>query len=59
MIIITAPISQIASKLVGEFPIPPSINLQMGKGFTLYMMRAVWNGRGDELIDLARTNLWH
>jgi len=42
-----------------ELPIPPSINLEMAKGFTLYMMRAVWNGRGDELIDLARTNLWH
>jgi pyruvate dehydrogenase (quinone) len=30
----------------------------MAKGFTLYMVRAVVNGRGDELIDLARTNLW-
>jgi pyruvate dehydrogenase (quinone) len=41
-----------------ELPIPPSINLEMAKGFTLYMVRAVVNGRGDELIDLARTNLW-
>jgi pyruvate dehydrogenase (quinone) len=41
-----------------ELPIPPSINLEMAKGFTLYMARAVMNGRGDELIDLARTNLW-
>jgi len=30
----------------------------MAKGFTLYMVRAVMSGRGDELIDLARSNLW-
>jgi pyruvate dehydrogenase (quinone) len=27
-------------------------------GFSLYMMRAVLSGRGDEVIDLARTNLF-
>jgi len=32
--------------------------LEMATGFTLYMVRAVMSGRGDELIDLARTNLW-
>jgi len=26
-------------------------------GFNLWMMRAVMNGRGDEVIDLAKTNL--
>ncbi|WP_044562088.1 ubiquinone-dependent pyruvate dehydrogenase [Azospirillum sp. B4] len=41
-----------------ELPIPPAINLQMAKGFTLYMLKAVMSGRGDELVDLARTNLW-
>jgi pyruvate dehydrogenase (quinone) len=30
----------------------------MAKGFTLYMVKAVMNGRTDELVDLARTNLW-
>jgi len=30
----------------------------MAKGFTLYMVKAVMSGRGDELVDLARTNLW-
>jgi pyruvate dehydrogenase (quinone) len=30
----------------------------MAKGFTLYMVKAVINGRGDEVIDLARSNLW-
>jgi pyruvate dehydrogenase (quinone) len=30
----------------------------MAKGFSLFMVKAVMSGRGDELIDLARTNLW-
>lgn len=42
-----------------ELPVPPSINLEMAKGFTLYMVKAVFSGRGDELVDLAKTNLWH
>jgi pyruvate dehydrogenase (quinone) len=30
----------------------------MAKGFTLFMVKAVMSGRGDEVIDLARSNLW-
>jgi pyruvate dehydrogenase (quinone) len=30
----------------------------MAKGFTLYMIKAVMGGRGDDLVDLAKTNLW-
>ena len=41
-----------------ELAMPPSVTLEMAKGFTLYMVKAVMSGRGDELIDLARTNLW-
>jgi pyruvate dehydrogenase (quinone) len=41
-----------------ELVMPPSITLEMAKGFTLYMVKAVINGRGDEVIDLARSNLW-
>ena len=41
-----------------ELAMPPSITLEMAKGFTLYMVKAIISGRGDELIDLARTNLW-
>ncbi|MBB4007999.1 ubiquinone-dependent pyruvate dehydrogenase [Allorhizobium taibaishanense] len=41
-----------------ELPIPPSINVDMAKGFTLYMVKAVFNGRGNEILDLARENLW-
>ncbi len=41
-----------------ELAMPPAVTIEMAKGFTLYMVRAVMSGRGDELIDLARTNLW-
>jgi pyruvate dehydrogenase (quinone) len=41
-----------------ELAMPPSITTEMAKGFTLYMVKAVMSGRGDEVIDLARTNLW-
>jgi pyruvate dehydrogenase (quinone) len=41
-----------------ELAMPPAVTLEMAKGFTLYMVKAVISGRGDELIDLARTNLW-
>src|SRR5467141_909236 len=39
-------------------PIPPAITAEMAKGFTLYMVKAVFNGRGDDLVDLAKSNLW-
>jgi pyruvate dehydrogenase (quinone) len=41
-----------------ELAMPPAVTLEMAKGFTLFMVKAVMSGRGDELIDLARTNLW-
>jgi pyruvate dehydrogenase (quinone) len=41
-----------------ELLIPPSINLKQIRGFTLYMIKAVLNGRGDEIVDLAKTNLF-
>ena len=41
-----------------ELLIPPSINLAQISGFTLYMIKAVLNGRGDEIVDLAKTNLF-
>jgi pyruvate dehydrogenase (quinone) len=41
-----------------ELAVPPSINLAQIKGFTLYMIKAVLNGRGDEVVDLAKTNLF-
>ena len=41
-----------------ELLIPPTINLEQIRGFTLYMIKAVFNGRADEIIDLAKTNLF-
>jgi pyruvate dehydrogenase (quinone) len=41
-----------------ELAMPPSVTVEMAKGFTLYMVKAVLSGRVDEVIDLARTNLW-
>jgi len=40
-----------------ELSMPPTITLQQAKGFSLFMLRAVLSGRGDEIIDLARVNL--
>ena len=40
-----------------ELVMPPSITLEMAKGFTLFMVKAVMSGRADEVIDLAKTNL--
>jgi len=42
-----------------ELSMPPTITLEQAKGFTLFMMKAVLSGRGDEIIDLARVNLLH
>ena len=41
-----------------ELAMPPSITVEMAKGFTLFMAKAVMSGRGDEVVDLAKTNLW-
>jgi len=41
-----------------ELSMPPSIQLDQMVGFGLYMIKAVLNGRGDEVIDLARTNVF-
>jgi len=39
-----------------ELSIPPQIKLEQAKGFSLYMLRAIINGRGDEVVELAKTN---
>ena len=41
-----------------ELSMPPTITLEQTKGFSLFMMRAILSGRGDEIIDLARVNLF-
>ncbi|HMB75507.1 MAG TPA: ubiquinone-dependent pyruvate dehydrogenase [Kiloniellaceae bacterium] len=40
-----------------ELALPPKIKLEQAKGFSLFMLKAVMNGRADEVLELARTNL--
>jgi pyruvate dehydrogenase (quinone) len=40
-----------------ELVMPPTIDLEQAKGFGLWALRAVINGRGDELVELAKSNL--
>ena len=40
-----------------ELSMPPTITAEQVKGFSLWMLRAVMSGRGDEVLDLAKTNL--
>ena len=40
-----------------ELAMPPKIELAQAKGFSLFALRAVMSGRGDEVIELAKTNL--
>lgn len=41
-----------------ELAMPPSLKLDQIVDFNLYMIKAILNGRGDEIIDLAKTNLF-
>ncbi|GEP10503.1 ubiquinone-dependent pyruvate dehydrogenase [Methylobacterium gnaphalii] len=40
-----------------ELSMPPKIDGQQVRGFSLYVLRAVMSGRGDSVLDLAKTNL--
>jgi pyruvate dehydrogenase (quinone) len=41
-----------------ELSMPPTIEVAQALGFSLYMIRAVLSGRGDSILDLAKTNLF-
>src|SRR5262249_1643082 len=41
-----------------QFAVPPTITLEQMKGFSFFMLKAVLSGRGDEIVDLARINLF-
>lgn len=40
-----------------ELAMPPKLQAEQVKGFSLYALQAVMNGRGDAILDLAKTNL--
>jgi pyruvate dehydrogenase (quinone) len=41
-----------------ELIMPPKVKMQEVKGFNLYLLKAIIDGRGTDVIDLAKTNLW-
>ena len=41
-----------------ELAMPPKIKAEQVKGFSLYTLRAIMSGRGDEVIELAKANLF-
>jgi pyruvate dehydrogenase (quinone) len=41
-----------------ELAMPPKIDLEQAYGFGLFMLKAVMNGRGSEIVQLAKTNLF-
>jgi pyruvate dehydrogenase (quinone) len=41
-----------------ELSMPPAITLEQAKGFSLFMLRVVMSGRGDEIVELAKVNLF-
>ncbi|EYT81884.1 ubiquinone-dependent pyruvate dehydrogenase [Streptomyces sp. NPDC003703] len=40
-----------------ELSVPPAITAEQAKGFTLYAIRTILSGRGEELLDLVSTNV--
>ena len=40
-----------------ELAMPPQATLEQANGFSLFLMKAVMDGRATQIIDLARTNL--
>ncbi len=41
-----------------ELAMPPKIMAEQVKGFSLYTLRAIMSGRGDEVVELAKANLF-
>jgi len=40
-----------------ELAMPPKVMVEMAKGFSLYMLKAVMDGRATDIIDLASSNV--
>jgi pyruvate dehydrogenase (quinone) len=40
-----------------ELAMPPKVTAEMAKGFTLYTLKAILDGRGGEVLELAKANL--
>jgi pyruvate dehydrogenase (quinone) len=40
-----------------ELAMPPKVMVEMAKGFSLYMLKAVMNGRATDIVELASSNV--
>jgi pyruvate dehydrogenase (quinone) len=40
-----------------ELSMPPTITFDQARGFSLFALKVVLNGRADEIVDLAKVNL--
>jgi pyruvate dehydrogenase (quinone) len=40
-----------------ELAMPPKVMVEMAKGFSLYMLKAVMDGRATDIIELASSNV--
>ena len=40
-----------------ELSIPPKVTLEQAKGFGLFAMRTILSGEGDQIVEVAKTNL--
>jgi pyruvate dehydrogenase (quinone) len=41
-----------------ELSMPPKTTLDQAKGFGIYLIKAIMNHRGDDVVELAETNIW-
>lgn len=41
-----------------ELAMPPTIQAEQVKGFSLYLLKAIMSGRGTEVMEMAKSNLW-
>ena len=41
-----------------ELVMPPKIEMEQVKGFSLFLMKAIIDGRGGEVKELLESNLW-
>jgi thiamine pyrophosphate-dependent acetolactate synthase large subunit-like protein len=41
-----------------ELVLPPSLKAEQVKGFSLYLLKAIMDGRGSEVLELTKSNLW-
>ncbi len=41
-----------------ELTLPPKTTMEQAKGFGIYLAKAIISGRGDEVVELARTNVF-